>query len=378
MNLHRRAALVLSLALALQPVSPDSRAGADPMPPAPAAAAPDSSAPAGSALAIVAADPDSGEVGAAVIAASPAAVADAGWASAGAGAVAVLGRPDRAAAWRALDFLSQGVAPREALEALLAQTPEADALQVALVDPAAAAPAARSGNVLPVWRGQLVGRTYACLGNGISGEKTVLAMGVAFETARGDLADRLLAALQSTLLSEAGRRAYRSASLRVVIPLSPPIDLRVDDHEEPVRELQRLLGLLDAGFLHRLGSRPIGQTRGPDVRRVQEMLRSLGFFSGGASGVLDDASVEAVRAFRRGAGLPDASMLDAAALEALQTRYRDWKRRQPAAPAAAPESGSVESEILPDPPPPPPQATPSTPPAGPPATPPTPAKPQRP
>lgn len=371
-----RAGLALGLALAA-------------LVPRPAAAA----APGPAALAVVAADPDAGEIGVAVIASSPAGAAEAGWARAGVGAAAVLGRPDRDLELRALDLLSQGVPPERALEALAAEVPGPERLQIALVDAAAGA-AAHSGVDLSPWSGRLAGKTYACLGEGLSAEKTVLAVGVAFETARGDLADRLIAALEAGRRAESNRRVLRSASLRVVRAPGPApggapppaIDLRADDHEDPVAELRRLLGVLDATTLHRLGSRVIEQTRGDDVRRVQEMLRSLGFYAGEASGVLDDSSVAAVRAFRREAGLPDAPVVDPAALEALRARYRDWRRRQPApappvpAPSGAP-GAPVESEILPEalePPAPPPQPSPSPPLSPPPAPPAPPAPSSRP
>lgn len=307
-----------------------------------------------SALALVAADPDSGEVGVAGLSSVPAGVAEAGWARPRTGAAAVLGRADPAVALRALDTVSQGVPAPRVLEALAAEGAAHEQGQVALVDAAAAA-AAQSGTGAAPWSGHLAGKTYACIGSGLSGEQTILAMGVAFETTRGDLADRLLAALEAGRQAEAGHRSLRSAMLRVArapeadaaAPAPPAIDLRVDDHQEPVGELRRLLGVLDATVLHRLGSRVIMQTRGEDVRRMQRMLADLGFYAGEASGVFDDASAAAVRAFRREVRLEDAPIVDAPALEALRSRHREWRRRQPAAPTPAPR-GPVESEILPE------------------------------
>lgn len=302
---------------------------------------------AGCALALVATDAEAAETGVAVAACAPGGTAETGWARAGAGAAAVLGRPDHSVALRALDLLSQGVPAPGTLEALLAESPARDLVQIALVGASVEA-AAHSGQDAEPWHGHLSGRSYACLGRGVSAEKTILAMGVAFETTRGDLADRLLAALEAGQQAEAGRRPLRSAWVRVARAAGAAIDLRADDHDAPVRELRRLLAVLDASSLHRLGSRVIEQTRGEDVQRVQEMLRGLGYYAGEASGELDDASVEAVRAFRRDARLGDSPALDAAALEALRERYREWRSRQGATPTPPDPAGPVETEILPE------------------------------
>ncbi len=315
-------------------------------------------------LALVAADPTSGQVGYGILSSSPAGTAEIGGTRAGVGAIAVFGKEAASLTRRGLDFLAQGISVGQAARALSEETSNADRLQVGLVN-AAAATSARSGaSVLP-WKGHLQGTTYAGLASGARGENVILQMGVAFETARGDLADRLLAGLLAGQRVQADHRPIRSAALRVTSAVLPAgteqqdtatpaafvpasIDLRVDEHPDPVRELRRLLGVLDARSLHRLGSRPIGQTQGEDVYRVQLMLSDLGIYDGGADGVLNDSTIEAIRAFRRQAGLEDLPVLGTAALRLLLSTYQEWKQRDPGTPQPESSASPVETEILPE------------------------------
>ena len=315
-------------------------------------------------LALVAADPASGQVGYGILSSSPAGTAEIGGTRSGVGAIAVLGKQGAALPRRGLDFLAQGISVEQAARALSEEAPDANRLQVGMVN-AAAATAARSGASALPWKGHLKGTTYACLASGARGEKVILQMGVAFETAQGDLADRLLAGLLAGQGAQTDHRPIRSAALRVTSAVPPAgteqqdtaepavfvpasIDLRVDEHEDPVREVRRLLGVLDAKSLHRLGSRPIVQTQGEDVYRVQLMLSDLGIYDGGADGVLDDSTVEAIRTFRRRAGLDDLPLLDTAALRSLVSQHQEWKQRAPESPQPESSVSPVETEILPE------------------------------
>ncbi|MEE9219207.1 MAG: DUF1028 domain-containing protein [Acidobacteriota bacterium] len=336
-------------------------------------------------LSMVAAEPSTGEVGVAVLSSAPAGAAEVGWSRAGVGAIAVLGRRRSEVAHRGLDFLAQGVPARQALTALVREDPSPERLQAGIVDASANA-AAASGRDVPRWNGQLEGTTYACMAAGCLGEGVILSMGVAFETTQGDLAERLLAGLGAGQQAQADHRRMRSAALRITrarqrehilppaaataqaqpegsaaasLPAPPALDLRVDEHDDPVGELRRLLDVLDATVLHRLGSRSIEQTHGEDVLQVQEMLGDLEFYQRRVSGVLDDATVTAIRAFRRSAALADLPVLDASALEALLARHREWKRRSGELPPPNPPPGPVETELLPEAQR--PQAKPSTP-----------------
>ena len=315
-------------------------------------------------LALVATDPASGQVGYGILSSSPAGTAEIGGTRSGIGAIAVLGEEKASLTRRGLDFLAQGISVEQAARALSEEAPNADRLQVGLVN-AAAATAARSGASALPWKGHLQGTTYACLASGARGENVVLQMGVAFETAQGDLADRLLAGLLAGQGAQTDHRPIRSAALRVTSAVAPTgteqqdtaappafvpasVDLRVDEHEDPVRELRRLLGVLDAKSLHRLGSRPIVQTQGEDVYRVQLMLSDLGIYDGRADGMLNDSTIEAIRAFRHRAGLEDLPLLDTVTLRSLVSQHLEWKQRTPDTPQPESPVSPVETEILPE------------------------------
>jgi peptidoglycan hydrolase-like protein with peptidoglycan-binding domain len=96
-----------------------------------------------------------------------------------------------------------------------------------------------------------------------------------------------------------------------------------------------------------LGSRPIEQTQGEDVYQVQVMLSNLGFYEGSEDGVLNDATIDAIRAFRRQAGLEDLPLLDDATLRSLLSRHREWKKQAPETPRSS--TPEVETEMFPAP-----------------------------
>jgi uncharacterized Ntn-hydrolase superfamily protein len=106
------------------------------------------------------------------------------------------------------------------------------------------------------WAGGRTGRGYAVQGNILAGPAVVDAMADAFEEAPpGPLARRLLEALAAGDAAGGDRRGKQSAALRVAAPRAGyggfndvKVDLRVDDHAEPVAELQRLYRLHDLSF----------------------------------------------------------------------------------------------------------------------------------
>ena len=100
------------------------------------------------------------------------------------------------------------------------------------------------------WAGGRAGEGYCCQGNILTGAEVVDAMCDAFEAARGDLATRLLSALEAGDRAGGDRRGRQSAALLVVREgggygggSDVSVDLRVDDHQEPIPELQRLFAL---------------------------------------------------------------------------------------------------------------------------------------
>jgi uncharacterized Ntn-hydrolase superfamily protein len=108
--------------------------------------------------------------------------------------------------------------------------------------PATGAPAAWTGVGCIDWCGHQLADDFSVAGNMLAGPQVVEATVQAFLATRGqDLAERLLAALAAGEAAGGDKRGKQAAALRIQADEDwPQLDLRVDDHEEPVRELQRL------------------------------------------------------------------------------------------------------------------------------------------
>jgi uncharacterized Ntn-hydrolase superfamily protein len=199
---------------------------------------------------IVATDPIRGEVGVATQSKFLAVGALVPWAAADAGAVATQAFADVTIGPRGLELLREGVAPEVAVERLLADDPMREQRQFGIVAIDGRA-ASFTGAQCFDHASSLVGDCFAAQGNILAGRAVVEGLADGF---RGDssaaLADRLLSALERAQESGGDRRGQESAALVVVKAGAGyggnhdrMIDLRVDDSTEPIRELQRLLGL---------------------------------------------------------------------------------------------------------------------------------------
>jgi uncharacterized Ntn-hydrolase superfamily protein len=195
---------------------------------------------------IVALDPETGELGAAVQSHWFSVGSLCTWARPGVGAVATQSVVEPAHGPNALDRLAAGESAGDALEALLAADPLAAVRQVGIVD-ARGNLAAATGPDCIVHAGDAVGESWTCQANMMAGPGVPEAMSAAFEAATGDLATRLLAALQGGEAAGGDVRGRQSAAL-LVVPAEGEewrarVDLRVEDHRDPLAELGRLLGL---------------------------------------------------------------------------------------------------------------------------------------
>jgi uncharacterized Ntn-hydrolase superfamily protein len=199
---------------------------------------------------IVAADPETGDVGVAVASKFLAVGAIVPWARAGAGAVATQSFADVTFGPRGLDALAGGLSPDDALARLLVDDAERETRQVGVVSADGRA-ASFSGANCMVWAGTRTGNRFAAQGNILAGPEVVEAMADTFESTSGPpLADRLLAALRAGDAQGGDRRGQQSAALLVARPNGGYggnhdryLDLRIDDHPQPVEELGRLMDL---------------------------------------------------------------------------------------------------------------------------------------
>jgi uncharacterized Ntn-hydrolase superfamily protein len=227
-------------------------AGSSP-PAVPRSAAANASAPA--AFAIVAFDSVRGEWGTAAISRWIAVGSRSIEARAGAGAWTALELPDPREAALLLDHMSRGTAARAALDSLLARDPRRAERQIALVDRAGLT-ASFTGDHCPPWAGQRAGRGYVCQGVALPDEQALLAMAKAFEAAKGTLAERLIAAVESADSVYPVREDVESAALLVVREGGGPngwsdrlVDLRVDQAKDAVQELREVYAAHAATFL---------------------------------------------------------------------------------------------------------------------------------
>jgi uncharacterized Ntn-hydrolase superfamily protein len=150
---------------------------------------------------------------------------------------------------RGLKMLAEGKSAEEVVKALIDEDPRREVRQLAIVDRQGRI-ANFTGKECLEWAGAVSGKNYSCQGNILAGESVVQEMAKAFEASEGSLAERLVAALAAGQAAGGDKRGQQSAGLLVVKKGrgyggfgDRMIDLRVDDHEKPIDELQRLLDL---------------------------------------------------------------------------------------------------------------------------------------
>ena len=200
---------------------------------------------------IVARDARTGELGVAVQSHWFSVGSIVSWAEAGVGAVATQSFVDPGYGERLLALLRRGVPAEEALAQLVAADAQRDVRQVAVVD-AAGRVAAHTGAKAIAAAGHHIGQGYSVQANLMARAGVWPAMSAAFEGTEGDLADRLLAALEAAEAEGGDIRGRQSAALLIVQPQSSGrpwsgadriFDLRVEDHPQPLVELRRLVRL---------------------------------------------------------------------------------------------------------------------------------------
>jgi len=198
---------------------------------------------------IVARDAETGELGVAVQSNYFSVGTDVSWARAGVGAVATQGIVEVAYGPKGLELLARGASAQEALDELVAKDPLAALRQVAIVDTSGRA-AAHTGGACVSACGHAVKGGFSVQGNMLASDAVWQAMPAAFETAKGDLAERLMQVLEAAEHAGGDVRGRQSAALLVVgaEPLANEwegrsFDLHVEDHPHPLGELRRLLTL---------------------------------------------------------------------------------------------------------------------------------------
>ncbi len=192
---------------------------------------------------IVARCPQTGDLGVAVSTAIPAVGAINPFARAQVGAIATQAWSNPYLGIDGLNLLAQGLSATEVLEQLLKADADKERRQLSIVD-AHGGVAAFTGTQVQPWKGHREGESYVVAGNFLVSDETILAMAETFETMRGSLGERLLVALEAGQAAGGDRRGKVSAALLVVRDEEYPyLDLRVDEHSEPVAELRRIFDI---------------------------------------------------------------------------------------------------------------------------------------
>jgi uncharacterized Ntn-hydrolase superfamily protein len=140
-----------------------------------------------------------------------------------------------------LDLLAAGRTPEDAIRMLTSVDAGRDQRQLHIL-PAQGAAAAWTGAACVDWAGHRIEQDFCIAGNMLAGPQVIEATAEAFVASRGrDLAERLLAAMSAGEAAGGDKRGKQAAALRIHTDEDhPQLDIRVDDHEEPLQELLRL------------------------------------------------------------------------------------------------------------------------------------------
>jgi len=216
---------------------------------------------------IVAFDPATGDLGVAVQSKFFGVGTVVPFAKANVGAVATQAAANVTYGPRALKWLEEGKGVEEIVKLLPTDDALREQRQFGVIDAKGNAAAHTGGECLP-FSGHRVGKNFTVQGNILAGEEVLTAMEAAFEAAQSvggsELADWLVAALQAGEDAGGDRRGRQSAALLVVRDgagyggvSDRYIDLRVEDHPDPTREMARLLGIHKEFYAAKHRDRPV-------------------------------------------------------------------------------------------------------------------------
>jgi uncharacterized Ntn-hydrolase superfamily protein len=169
------------------------------------------------------------------------------WAEAGVGAVATQAQVEVSYGPHGLDLMRRGVRASDALAQLVEADEDRDVRQVAFVDAGGDVAVHTGSNCIRDF-GHVVGETFSVQANMMAQETVWEAMAEAYRSATGDLPGRLMAALRAAQDEGGDIRGQQSAAILVVgaerdTGAAPLLDLRVEDHADPLGELARLIRL---------------------------------------------------------------------------------------------------------------------------------------
>lgn len=178
----------------------------------------------------------------------------------------------------ALQMLKEGISPQRIIDGLTATDPNAKRRQVAVINSEGVA-AAFTGEGCIREFGHYVGDNYSVQANMMTKTTVIDAMREAFESAEGDLAQRMLAALQAAQAEDGDIRGMQSAALKVVPgrrdaqDWNSIYDIRVDEHANPVEELARLVNIRNAQMLDGRGHGLLAEGKLEEALEIWQQAR---------------------------------------------------------------------------------------------------------
>ena len=300
---------------------------------------------------IIAVDPGTRETGVAVTTRNPCVGNIVPWVRAGVGAVATQGGARAEYGPELLDLLAQGIAPKDALDRVVASDSDRERRQVGVISvDGRSAQWTGKGQYGAESRGDWVaetsGPTFAVQGNSLVSPDVVKAVAAAFRASEGSprhLADRLIEALDAGQRLGGDGRHGETQSAAVLVadprpgmsrrPDGQTVNINVCEHPEPVRELRRIYDTAS----EILGFRTLEQFLGRDVLQLKLMLHALGLYRAGEkeidirspqASVYTQDAIEAVDKFRSSQGWQTTvpGYVDARTIERLWARLEEAGR----------------------------------------------------
>ena len=250
---------------------------------------------------IVAYDPENKQWGVAVQSKFVAVGAIVPWARANVGAIATQAWANTSYGPKGLALLEQGLTAEEVINLLTKKDSKREHRQLGIVDSYGNA-ASFTGKECLDWAGHIIGENYACQGNILVSDETTLAMSQAYRETKGDLVERLLRALEEGQAAGGDSRGKQSAAILIVQEdgvydggTDKYIDVRVDEHEHPIKELRRVFDHYNLSLLTRDKPEDKVKLEGDVMKVVKEVLKLEGFYQGDIDGKFNKITQESLK-----------------------------------------------------------------------------------
>lgn len=205
-----------------------------------------------STFSIIGFDPETQELGVGVQSRAFRAGAIVPFAVAGVGAVATQASANQSYGPRAIELLREGRTPEEVVRIITDEDPGRAVRQVAVIDTRGRVAAHTGADRVArpnQFAGHILGTNYSVQGNTLAGRQVITEMARAYEETEGELAEKLMAALEAGEAAGGDTRGMQAAGIYVVKPIDGTrttdkwVDIRVDDAVDPYKELRRLLNI---------------------------------------------------------------------------------------------------------------------------------------